>query len=459
MYCKSCNQPLDDDAAVCNSCGAPVEDTDSTPSPEPESVFTQTAASEPTFPMNTQQPAEVAQDAGMQASAAAVAAAASNYAGTQAESGYAQPQNPAGYQADYASGRPMTPSEQQGSDIGVVPLVLGILSIVLAVFFGWTIIAAIAGIVLGILGMSKGKKALAIEPDNGKAKGGRITGIIGLILSILALIGTIALAAIFGVMVTQAVNNPDAFIEEMEKIAETDETGQLQQDIDDLKQELNQLESSTDLDSDPSDEMGSPAAPSDYTGGEAFDTWAAECTANGDQPTLYALTELKGWQLETMLQKLGYQWYPDVNTWVRESDGTYYGMIGTGSILTDEQIAKGDLGGAGLDAYHVLVVKGFSSARDALNQMGQVVVEDATFTDDGTSALAVVHGPSMSEYLVMVQPSEDDGQDYYSFIMFPQETVASGQFSTFVGSDMGTTIPEVWQNITGGAVGDTIANS
>ena len=469
MNCKQCNQPLNDNATFCSNCGAPVENEAPATAQETESVFTQTAPSAPTFPASTQPPVGAADpDASPEERAAAVAAAASSYANAQQQSGYAQPQdgpvyaqpNPSGgYQADYASGRPMTPSEQQGKNIGTVPLILGIISIVLAVILGWTIIGPIAGIVLGILGITKGKKALAIEPNNSEAKGGRVTGIIGLILNILALIATIAIAVVLGMFVTTAMNNPESLVEEMEKIAQLDESGQAQQELDQLKQELEKLDSSALLDSGSGSGFGTPAAPTDYTGGEAFDTWATECTSTGDQPTLYALTELKGWQMETMLQKLGYQWYPDINSWVRESDGSYYGMVDSQGVLNDVQIAKGDKGGAGLNAYHVLTVKGFKSAREALSQMSQVTLEDAMFSEDDQSAAAVVYGPSMSEYLVIAQPSEIDGADYYALIMFPQEAIASGLFNDFAGSNAGTTIPEVWKTLTGGAVGDTISNN
>lgn len=78
----------------------------------------------------------------------------------------------------------MPPGEKPGD---TAPLVLGILSIVLS---------GLIGLILGIIGLSKSKKVLAVLPDSGKAKGGKITSIIGIVLSILMLIFIIAMVAL-----------------------------------------------------------------------------------------------------------------------------------------------------------------------------------------------------------------------------------------------------------------------
>lgn len=94
-----------------------------------------------------------------------------------------------------------TPQPPEGATGGqppvgdTAPLVLGILSIV---FFG------IVGLVLSIVGLVKSNKALDSLPDSGKAKGGRICSIVGLVLSSIKIVAVIVLVIlgvnIFGIV-------------------------------------------------------------------------------------------------------------------------------------------------------------------------------------------------------------------------------------------------------------------
>lgn len=80
---------------------------------------------------------------------------------------------------------------------GTAPLVLGILSLVawafLSIFFG---IGGIIAIILGIIAIVQSKKVRKADPANGKAKAGKVTGIIGTVLGVLCVIGWIALTAL-----------------------------------------------------------------------------------------------------------------------------------------------------------------------------------------------------------------------------------------------------------------------
>lgn len=97
------------------------------------------------------------------------------------------PQPPAEHLEDATS------SQQPVGD--TAPLVLGILSIV---FFG------IVGFVLSIIGLVKSNKVLGSLPESGKAKGGRVCSIIGLVLSSIKIVAVIALVVlgvnIFGIV-------------------------------------------------------------------------------------------------------------------------------------------------------------------------------------------------------------------------------------------------------------------
>ncbi len=100
---------------------------------------------------------------------------------------------------------------QQVSNPGTTPLVLGIIAIVCATILWPTIIAPVVGIVLGAIAISRGNHVLRTFPDNGRARGGRACGIVGLVLSILGIIMGIVLA--FGAM--SVVANMDSSEMEM----------------------------------------------------------------------------------------------------------------------------------------------------------------------------------------------------------------------------------------------------
>ena len=72
---------------------------------------------------------------------------------------------------------------------GTAPLVLGILSI---------IFAGLVGLILGIIGVVKSNEVLKAMPDNGKAKGGRICSIVGIVFSVLVFIGTAVAIGLLG---------------------------------------------------------------------------------------------------------------------------------------------------------------------------------------------------------------------------------------------------------------------
>lgn len=154
-----------------------------------------------------------------------------------AAQGY-RPNEQAAYQQAYQQtqqqyAQPAAPQYvQSGSNPGTTPLVLGILSIVFA------FLASLIGIVLSIIGLVQGRKVLKLDPLNGRAKAGKITSIVGLVLSILSFILGIVLVATLFSFSSQAVNDPEGFISQMEDIAAYDDTGELQDQIDALKEEL-----------------------------------------------------------------------------------------------------------------------------------------------------------------------------------------------------------------------------
>lgn len=70
------------------------------------------------------------------------------------------------------------PQQKQQSNLGIISLVLGIVSI----FMGFGALTAIPGLIVGIVSLAKK------EPNKGLAIGGIVTSIIGILLTILLLL-------------------------------------------------------------------------------------------------------------------------------------------------------------------------------------------------------------------------------------------------------------------------------
>ena len=427
MYCQKCGHEMADKSAICPACGTPVQ-------------------------LVVQPAAQPAVQAPAQPAAQPIAQATAQPAAQPVTQAPAQP-----------VAQPAAPRAPQAvADPGTSPLIMGILSIVVALLIPFA--GPIAGIVLGALGISKGSKVLKDDPSNSKARGGKITGIAGVVLSVIFFLLAVAVVT-FGVFAASNINEENLAelqqqIETATSSAETSSSAADQApgstDTGSSAAAGTSANSSGEAASSQSTSGTGSASAKDYTGGQKFDTWAAECTGPNNQPTLYAITELKGWQFETLLQQLGYEYVAADYAWRRSSDNSYYGMVTGSNALTDEEIAQGDKGGLGTHAGHILCVGPFSSAREAISQMCQVTTEDIIFTEDDQSAMAVIYGPSMSEYLLMV--NEDEQAGFYVFMVLSEEAVADGVFTSFYGEDIGSSISEIWKSLTGVAVGEYIGS-
>lgn len=96
-------------------------------------------------------------------------------------------------------------SNVHSNSLAMASLVLGIVSIVMSVFFIFSFPAGATAIVLGHLSKGDGKM-------NGKAVGGVVTGILGLIFSILVITAFIMAIVHFGSQQgTDLFNDPDFF--------------------------------------------------------------------------------------------------------------------------------------------------------------------------------------------------------------------------------------------------------
>lgn len=169
-----------------------------------------------------------------------------------------------------------------------------------------------------------------------------------------------------------------------------------------------------------------------------------ECTDEHGNITLYALTELKGWQVATLLDQQGYEWNDSANTWVRMVDGAQFSAYKqTGAYTIDTYNEMNEKGGA-IVAVGFNVVAGFKDPEAALKGNAKCVVEDSYF--DGTDGIAIFYGPSMKEYLALIsQYSESTAQ----FMIFSKEAIGSGMADQLLGTHVGGSFQEVWKTVTG----------
>ena len=168
------------------------------------------------------------------------------------------------------------------------------------------------------------------------------------------------------------------------------------------------------------------------------------CVDEHGNVTLYALTELKGWELATLLDQQGYVWNEDIRTWMRPDDGASYAALKeSGEYTIDDYNAANEKGG-GILAFGFSNVAGYKDSQAALAGNAQCVVEDSYFVgDDG---VAVIYGPSMKEYLVIISKSSEST---HQFMVVSQEAIGSGYLDEVIGEAVGGTLQDVWTNLTG----------
>lgn len=203
------------------------------------------------------------------------------------------------------------------------------------------------------------------------------------------------------------------------------------------KEAAEQKESSSEQESEGSTEKAS----SEGTGAYDFED---ACIDEHGNVTLYALTELKGWELATLLDQQGYVWNEDIRTWMRPDDGASYAALKeSGEYTIDDYNAANEKGG-GILAFGFSNVAGYKDAESALAGNAQCVVEDSYFVgDDG---VAVIYGPSMKEYLVIISKSSEST---HQFMVVSQEAIGSGYLDEVIGEAVGGTLQEVWTTLTG----------
>ena len=169
-----------------------------------------------------------------------------------------------------------------------------------------------------------------------------------------------------------------------------------------------------------------------------------ECTDEHGNVTLYSLTELKGWQLETLLDQQGYKWNESDLAWVRQEDGAQFSAYKQTGTYTQQTYDEMNEKGGAIVAIGFNIVAGYKDAEAALKGNAKCVVEDSYFNNG--EGIAIFYGPSMKEYLAIISPySESTTQ----FMIFSKEAVGSGMLDQAMGEQVGGSFQEVWKAVTG----------
>lgn len=205
---------------------------------------------------------------------------------------------------------------------------------------------------------------------------------------------------------------------------------------------------------------GGDSKPSDKTdtttgGGDKYDSWATECTDSKGNPTAYSISELKGWQLETLCQEKGLTWDKSAKAWV--TDGyKLQAFDADRTPLTDEQIAKVDRLGTESNVMYQIETTDYKDLKDAFSNLVSkvVVVEDS---DLENQCVASIYGPSMKSLFVFGY--ERNGIVKLQFFSDPD--IQAGMFDKFgdaknvaTGGTYGSNISEVFKHFTNRYPGD-----
>lgn len=182
----------------------------------------------------------------------------------------------------------------------------------------------------------------------------------------------------------------------------------------------------------------------DESADEAID-WPRECLDRHGDITVYALTELTGEQLSTLLEEQDYAWSERNQMWVK-IDGSAALAVNDaeGKLLKKDEIAALGAGGVEASVSYRLVTSEYSSVKRAINNLARKIMacEDVEYL--GTSGVAVVSGPSEQRCLVFASKNNE----VFTVSVYSEPALAQGLFNSESGQELGTTVDEVFAALT-----------
>lgn len=147
--------------------------------------------------------------------------------------------------------------------------------------------------------------------------------------------------------------------------------------------------------------------------------------------------------MKEALEQSGYSWVAGASAWMTK-EGAIVEVQDANGPMSDKKLAKLKKGAAGTPAVFVVMTNGYDNPQDALQGMSaDVTVNDTiTYDDDSDITFARISGSSGSEMLVVVTRTSGEQQ---TFLVFNDDAISNGLFTTIVGTAAGNTIDEIWK--------------
>ncbi|MBQ9004833.1 MAG: zinc-ribbon domain-containing protein [Atopobiaceae bacterium] len=199
--------------------------------------------------------------------------------------------------------------------------------------------------------------------------------------------------------------------------------------------------------SDIFEQLESTTSTTDDGATPVFQGTASDYLESHGYPTLLSFMELSGSDLASLVTSNDYFFYSeDGNSVYAKSDGSIvFNTLTDSGYLDEDDYDDLSVGGQDEGAIFILIFEGYDSPDAALEGMANCVISERKTVSD-KETVAVVHGPSMREYLVDVYDVEDGD---YEIDLYTPEAVEFGFFDTVNNGNFGSTPSEVVKNFNG----------
>lgn len=326
-------------------------------------------------------------------------------------------------------------------------LVLVIVGLALSLLF----FTCIPGIVCSIISLVLNAKNDASGLDNPHRTPVRVLGVIGLVVGILMLAGLVS----FGIIAKQVIDTVHENgweLSEVQIVRDDDGSLVIRETVDSSADNASTSAVDASSSASASSKSSSSAGLSSASAGSSAASSSAdrlslfvpECLDGLGNPTLYALLELDGKQLQELLEADGFGWYDEVTAWINANGAVFEGIDKNGAMKRSD-IDKLKEGAVGSPALLMLSVKGYATPAAALEGLG-ANVEIVERHDDSSALFAVAHDANGEDHLVVITKTGDNEQ---TLLVYSDESVKQGLFRDTIGIDAGKSVTEVWDTIAG----------
>lgn len=188
----------------------------------------------------------------------------------------------------------------------------------------------------------------------------------------------------------------------------------------------------------------------------ASQEFASECLDRRGDVSAFAVLTLDGPRLEVFLEQQGYAWNERNQLWAKDDGSSAVEALdATGNPLSREQMVQLGVGSVQPDASYRIVTSNYSSVKRAFNGVvGKVMTcDDVEFVDECAVGIAVC--PDQTRCLAFATTSED----VHVVTLMGEQAVKAGLFDQLAGQELGTSIDEVFEALTGRPANDGAADA